>query len=446
MNGPERPYPKPAYAWYVLALLTLVYVFSFIDRQILNLLVGPVRRDLHLTDTEMSLLMGFSFALFYTGFGIPLGRLADSTSRRNLIAAGFAAWSLFSSACGLSRTFVQMLLMRMGVGVGEATLSPAAYSLLTDYFPPQRRALALSIYGMGIYIGSGLAFVLGGYITGWTSGQATWTLPLIGDIRPWQAVFLAVGLPGIPLALLMYTVVEPFRRGAPAAATTIPILEVIRYVRENWTTYVCHNVGIALISFSSYGSTAWIPTFFVRAHGWSAAETGKIYGALVAIFGALGVAWGGWLADRWLAKGHRDAAMRVAFLAAVAWIPTGVAFLLVPDPKIAMALLVPTIFLASAPFGIGPAAVMQVTPPLMRGQTSSIYLFVVNLIGLGIGPTAVAMTTDFIFHDDNKVGWSILSVSLAAHCIAGCLLWVGRKPFIRSQDCLKAWLAARAAV
>lgn len=440
----EPPYPRPAYAWYVLALLTVVYIFSFIDRQILNLLVAPVRRDLGLSDTQMSLLMGFSFALFYTGFGIPLGRIADSASRRTLIAVGFVSWSLFSAGCGLARNFAQMLLMRMGVGVGEAALSPAAYSLLVDYFPPGRRATALSIYGMGIYIGSGLAFLLGGVVAGWSASRENWLLPVVGEVRSWQVVFLAVGLPGVLLAALMYTVVEPVRRGAGAArATSIPMAEVLRYVRANWTTYFCHNVGIALLSFSSYGSTAWIPTFFVRTHGWSAADTGKIYGLLVAVFGALGITWGGWLADRWSARGVKDAAMRVALLVALAWIPPGVAYLLVPDARLAMAILAPAVFLAAAPFGIAPAAIMQVTPSRMRGQVSSLYLFVINLIGLGIGPTAVALFTDYVFGDDQRVGSSILIVSLTAHLVSALLLWFGLKPYIRSQERLQEWLAAQ---
>src|SRR5262245_9002593 len=180
----EAPYPPPGYAWYVVGVLTLVYVFSFIDRQILNLLVRPIRRDLDISDTQMSLLMGFSFALFYTLFGIPLGRLADAHSRRGLIALGFVFWSVMTAGCGLARNFVQMLLLRVGVGVGEAALSPAAYSLISDYFPPQRRATAISVYSMGIYIGSGLAFVLGGVVVGFVSTHGAWQLPLIGATRP----------------------------------------------------------------------------------------------------------------------------------------------------------------------------------------------------------------------------------------------------------------------
>jgi MFS family permease len=203
----------------VVGVLTFVYIFSFIDRQILNLLVRPIRRDLGISDFQMSLLMGFSFALFYTLFGIPLGRLADSRSRRTIIAVGFTVWSLMTAGCGLARNFVQMLLLRVGVGVGEAALSPAAYSIITDYFPPKRRATAISVYSMGIYIGSGIAFIVGGLVAGLAAAQETWNVPLVGATRPWQVVFFIVGIPGVFLALLMYTVREPARRGIKTVKT-----------------------------------------------------------------------------------------------------------------------------------------------------------------------------------------------------------------------------------
>src|SRR6266851_1403670 len=255
----EDPYPSAGYAWYVVGVLTLVYIFSFIDRQILNLLVRPIRRDLGITDFQMSLLMGFSFALFYTFFGIPLGRLADSRSRRTIIAAGVAVWSIMTAACGLARNFAQMLLLRVGVGVGEAALSPAAYSIITDYFPSKRRSTAISVYSMGIYIGSGVAFIVGGLVAGLASAQETWNVPIVGATRPWQVVFFIVGLPGVLLSLLVYTVREPVRRGVrmmkAADGTTrvaqVPMIEVIAYLKQNWRTFFCHNVGFALLSFSS---------------------------------------------------------------------------------------------------------------------------------------------------------------------------------------------------
>ncbi len=220
------------YAWYVVGVLTLLYAFSFIDRQIFSLLVGPLRRDLHIGDAKMSLLIGFRFALFYTFFGIPLGRLADIYSRRLIIATGLVLWSGFTASCGLAQTFETMLLLRMGVGVGEAALSPAAYSLITDYFPRERLATALSVYSMGIYVGSGMAYLLGGLVVAYASTQAMWTIPLLGAVHPWQIIFLMVGLPGIAVAPLLFTVNEPAVHRGAGRRSTVPMRQVFSYILE----------------------------------------------------------------------------------------------------------------------------------------------------------------------------------------------------------------------
>ena len=437
--------PQPGYRWYVLGVLTFVYVFSYIDRQVLNMLVGPVRRDLHISDTQMSLLIGIAFALFYVGFGIPLGRIADSRSRRGLIAAGFALWSLFSAGCGLARTFPQLALMRMGVGVGEASLGPAAWSLLTDYFPPRLRGVAQGIYGSGLYIGSGIALVLGGLVTQWSSRHPKWVLPLVGTVHSWQVVFLIIGPAGLFFVPLMFSVKEPIRKGMEAGRQSIPLAEVFRYFKENWITYCCHNFGLGLLAFSAYALLSWVPTFFIRRHHWTIAQTGLIHGILFAVFGALGIGWAGWFADRIAARGHRDAFLRVAFLVAVIWFPTGIGFLLVPNATLAVLLLVPTIFIGVGGISVGPAALMQITPQRMRGQAGAIYLFVVTLIGLGLGPTAVALCTDYLFHDDNMVGYSLLVVTTLAHILAGLLLWHGRRHFIRTHEAVISSLAAETA-
>jgi MFS family permease len=423
-------------------LLTLVYVFSFLDRTILSLLVGPIRRDLSITDTQVSLLMGFSFAVFYTFFGLPIARMADAHSRRQLIAGGIATWSLFSAGCGLARNFGQMLLLRMGVGVGEAALSPAAYSLLTDYFPPTRRAMAMSIYSMGIYLGSGVASVLGGFVIGWTKGRAGWTIPLLGDVRSWQIVFFAVGLPGLLLALLMYTFAEPVRRGGRTQAKSVPLREVFAYVKDNRKMYLCHHLGIAFLTLGGYGDIAWIPTFFVRHYHWTAAEAGKGFGIVMAIAGSLGIVSGGWFADRLAARGHADAYLRVAMMAAAAAVPCSIAYLVVPNSHLAIVLLAPLLYLHAIPFGVAPAALMQVTPSQMRGQVSAVYLFTINLIGLGAGPTAVALVTDHVFHNDNLVGQSLLVVGTTATILSTLILWSGLKSYVRGQDRLDKWVAA----
>ncbi len=448
VNAVEESYPSAGYAWYVVIVLTLVYVFSFIDRQILNLLVKPIRRDLGISDTQMSLLMGFSFAVFYTFFGIFLGRMADRRSRRSMISIGFIFWSLMTAGCGLARNFAQMLLFRIGVGVGEAALSPAAYSLISDYFPKERRATAISVYSMGIYIGSGLAFLLGGLVVGFAESKANWILPVVGETRPWQVIFFIVGLPGILLSLLMYTVREPMRRGLKMVrrqdgmpqAAQVPLREVMQYIGGNRKTFLCHSLGFALLSFSSYGTSAWVPTYFVRTHGWTSAKAGVVYGLIVGIFATAGVALGGWVADRMAARGYRDATMRVGLIVSALWFPFGMLYPLMSDAGLSVAFMIPSIFLASAPFGVAPAAIQQIMPNEMRGQASAIYLFVINLIGLGLGPTAIAVMTDFVFRNDNAINYSILIVNTAAHIASTLLLWMGLKPFIESLDRLKVWM------
>jgi MFS family permease len=440
-------YPPRAYAWYAVGVLTLAYMFSFVDRQILNLLVGPIRRDLGISDTKMSLLMGFSFAVFYSFFGIPLGRLSDSKSRRTIIAAGMVLWSLLTAGCGLAKNYWHFLLLRMGVGIGEAALSPSAYSLISDYFPAENRATAISVYSMAFYIGSGIAFLLGGLVIRFASAKSGWSVPIIGAVRPWQLIFFIVGLPGVLLALLLYTVREPTRKGARvmkaadgrAVVAQVPLRDVIAYMRENGKTFFCHHVGFALLAFSSFGSSAWIPTFFIRRYGWTSSQTGVIYGAILCIFGTLGIVAGGRVAD-WLAqRGFRDANMRVGLIAALAWIPTGILFPLMPNGNLAVALLIPTVFLMGQPVGIAAAAILEIMPNVMRGQASALYLFVINLIGLGLGPTAVAMATDYIFHNDKAIHYSLVLVGILAHLGAATLLWIGLKPFLRSLDRLKDW-------
>jgi MFS family permease len=412
-------------------VLTLIYVFSFIDRQILNLLVRPIRRDLDITDTQMSLLMGFSFAVFYTFFGILMGRLADSHSRRGLIAAGCVLWSALTAGCGLARNYTQMLLLRMGVGVGEASLSPAAYSLIADTFPPARLATAISVYSMAIYLGTGLAYLLGGIVISFAGSQQTWNLPVVGATRPWQVIFFIVGLPGIAFAALIGTIPEPARALRAHAAS---VREFAAYVRLNRGTFLCHNLGFALLSFSSYGAAAWVPSYFTRHFGWTASAIGIWFGAIVMVSGTAGIVAGGWLADRMKARGQRDAAMRVGLLVSLIWLPPGIATFLAGSAGWSLAALAIAQFFASAPFGVAPAAIQQMTPPNLRGQASAIYLFVINLIGLGLGPTAVALTTDYVFGDDNAVGMSLLAVTCVAHLVSSLLLWRGLRPFNASLD------------
>lgn len=442
-------YPPAGYAWYVVGVLTLAYVFSFIDRQILSLLVGPIKQDLGIGDTQISLLMGATFAVFYTLFGIPLGRLADTRSRRMLIGLGVAFWSLMTAGCGMTRKFWQLALMRIGVGVGEATLSPSAYSMIADYFRPELRSTAMSVYSMGIYVGSGLAFILGGMVAQFAANQDGVVLPLLGTVRAWQLVFFVVGLPGLLVALLMLTVREPARHGprgvqvdgaAPPAAA---LAEVWEYVRANRATFICLNLGVALVTLNAYGSTSWIPEMLIRRFDLSRKDAGLLLGTLVGTAGGLGIVVGGRVADYWSRHGRPDAPVRVAWFSVGAWLPFGILFPLMPTVSSAAIVLLPALFLGSIPFGVIPAAIQQMMPNPMRAQATAIYLFVINLIGMGLGPTAVAMLTEHVFRDPKAVHLSLLGVGAVAHSAATVLLWLALRHYRGSLEYLKGWSAAR---
>ncbi len=413
-----------------------------LEGQSYQALKDQVRRDLAISDTEMSLLMGLSFALFYTLCGIPLGRMADNRSRRGLILFGVLVWSAMTAACGLARSYWQFLTFRVGVGVGEAALSPAAYSLIADSFPRERRATAISVYSMGIYLGSGLAFLLGGLVIKFASAQGDVHLPLFGEVRPWQLIFLILGAAGVLFCLLLLAIREPARRGV-GAGVAVPLGEVGAYLRANRKTVLCHNFGFACLSFAGYGSGAWVPTFFVRTHGWDAGHVGVVYGSIVAVFGCLGIVFGGRLADYWAKRGRSDANMRVGLLAAWAVIPFTLVYPLLDNANWAAALMAPTVFFLSMPFGVAPAAIQEIMPNSMRGQASAIYLFVVTLFGLGVGPTAVALVTDFVFADDMALRYSLLLVTLAAVLGAVVLLGIGLKPYRASLEHLKDWSLRR---
>lgn len=410
------------YAWYLIFVLLLAYTFSFIDRQILSLLVEPMKRDLAITDTEMSLLQGLSFAIFYTLMGLPLGRLADRKSRRGIIAASIFFWSIMTGACGLAKNYWHLFITRMGVGIGEAGLSPAAYSLIADSVEKKHLSKAISVYTMGIYIGGGLALIVGGLVIQWANSFTTVSLPIIGEIYTWQAVFLAVGLPGILLVPLMFTLREP--QTYTQKKSTSSIADVFSFFKENRKTILLHNFGAALASVAGYGALAWVPSYLIRVHGLSSSEVGFTFGLIVLFAGAGGVLTGGTIADRLYRKGRVDAKMRVAMWAMLLGIIPTLFYPLLSSLIPVLGLLTLSTFFANFMMGLGPAAIQEAVPHTMRGQFSALYLFIVNLIGLGLGPTLVALCTDYLFGAPALVGYSLLVVTSLAMGSSAFLLWL----------------------
>jgi MFS family permease len=441
-------YPSTRWAWYTVAVLLCAYIFSFIDRQILNLLVAPVRRDLGITDTQMSLLIGFSFALFYSVLGLPFGRLADSISRPKLIIAGMFTWSLMTGGCGLVSSYWQLFLLRMGVGIGEATLSPAAYSMISDSFPPAKRSVPFGVYTMATYVGGGFAFLFGGLLLRSFGSREMFRLPFLGAVRPWQTLFLLLGVSGILFVLVLLTLRDPSRKGARVLATVagkakverLPLGAVWNYFAENRTTLLSLIVGMALVALAAYGTSAWGITFLIRNHRMTAAQAGIHFGGAQIVSGSLGMLTAGKLAAWVMNRGHRDAYMRVAALACAGWLVPGILYPLLSHTVAVVALIYIATFFLCMPTCLIPAAIVEVVPNAMRGQATAVYLLIVNLIGLGIGPTAIALVTDHVFGFDAAVRYSLLIVPLAACLLAEVLFLVGLRSYNLSLDRLEIWL------
>ena len=419
----------------MVVVLTLAYTCSFIDRQILTLLIEPIRRDLQVTDTQVSMLGGLAFSILYTTLGMPLARLADQAHRRNLMTIGVAVWSLMTAVCGVARGFWGLFAARVGVGVGEAALSPAAFSLLADYFPPQRLARAASVYSTGVYFGAGLALMIGGAIIQMVSNAPTREVPLLGPVFPWQFTFLVVGLLGLPIALLMLTIREPRRRGAAARAdgtadsAASSWLALRSFMRQNTRTIVCHIGAFTLFGTAIGCYLFWSPTLMMRNHGWSASRAGFTVGAMMFVLGTAGVYCGGWLADRLTAAGRQDAILRAAFVGMACGLPFLIATPLIDDPRLATLSLGGAIFFMAFPQGLPSSALQIVTPNPLRAQMTAIYFFIGNLIANGLGPIIPALLTDYLFRDPGMLRYALAMVAAVVLPLSLIVLYLGLRPY-----------------
>jgi MFS family permease len=399
------------YAWYVVIVLTALYMLSFVDRTILSLLVGSIKRDLGISDTRIGLLQGLSFALFYTIMGLPLGRLADTRCRRNLIAACVVVWSFFTGLCSFAKSFWSLFFTRIGVGVGEAGLSPAAYSLISDYFPPERLGVPISVYYMGVFLGSSLALLVGGIVVDTMARIPTVTLPLLGTIASWRVTFLIVGAPGLLGALLVYTIKEPVRknllRSAQGGVAHLSFPQALGQLRLRWQSLGGISLGMVFQSMANYALISWGPTYFLRVHGWTAGQSGRALAAILLTAGCGGMYAGGRWSDRWQRRGLDEAPMRVMMVGAVGtlvFLPVGT---MLADVRWTLAFLFAGVFFLALPMGISAAALQRIFPNQVRGIVSALYLFVLNIGGLSLGPLLPGVFDDYLFHNGRMIGYSL---------------------------------------
>ena len=426
-------YPPASLAWYATFLLTVAYTFSFIDRQIVNLLVQPIQRDLNLSDSSISLLQGFAFVLPYILLSVPLGRWVDRSGRIRILTLGVIFWSLACVACGLSRNYGQLLLARMGVGAGEAALTPASWSLLADYFPEDRRSFPISCFLMGPYIGAGLAMILGGEVIQWAESVGPVTLPLIGNLAPWQLTFILVGLPGALVATAIMSLREPDRseRLSENREGSVPWREVWQYLGRHWRMYCGLLLGPAFMVVVLYALQSWVPTLMVRVHGLGIAEVGRSYGIIALLAGSLGVLCGPVLGRKLAAMGYRDYPLRIGLIAAVALLPATVVAGTVQSTFLTWVFVALSSFLVTLPLALFAAGLQSATPNEMRGIVAGLYVLSVNLIGMGLAPMAVALITDFVFADPQAVGKSIAMVAVLATPLSVVFFVLGMNDYRR---------------
>lgn len=438
-------WPSTRYAWYVVAVLSFANVVSFVDRFVISLMVDPIKADLGVSDTQMGLLMGMAFAVFYAFMALPLGVLADRSNRKRIILVGAALWTVATAACGLTKTYGQLFLARISVGVGEATLGPAGLSVISDSFPRERVAKPISVFAAAGYAGFGIALLIGGYVVQIIQDAGAVVLPLVGVLKPWQLTYLFVAAPGVLVVLLMLTIREPVRRGVVAAhePTLSEAAGAITDDRgQRMKAYGAILLGFPILAILGYGTATWVPTFLYRLHGLQPADVALYYGLIFLIFGTAGPYAGGWFTD-WLAqRGYKDANLRAAIFASIALLPFTVAFPLVENTTAVLLLLIPVTFLGSVPFGVSVSAITVITPNQQRAVMTAVYLFLGNFVGLGFGPAVVPILTDYVFGDEMALNYSLSLLGAVILPIGVGLLWLGMRPFRASVEAADAREAA----
>ena len=408
-----------AYAWFVVALLALSFALAMLDRMLLVLMVEPIKADLGLTDTQVSLLHGLAFTLFYVVFSLPLGRMADRLNRRTLVVGSVVGWSLATAAGAGAGSFVQLFAARLAVGVGEAGLSPAANSIIADYFPRSRVARPIAYYSLGGTGGAGLSLLLGGVLI---QGLQDNPPPFLGGLAAWKAAFLVAGALGLVFALALLVVREPPRLETGRAAAIQGRPSLLPFLKSRAGFLAAHMVGCALVGAVVLAMHAWLPTVLVRRFSLSAGEVGRTYGLVVTLASVAGVLLAGQLVQILKGRGVRGAAQLVALVAAALAAPAAMVAALAPSPMICVALAGCALFLMSMPLALAPVALQLVAPNALRGQVYAIYVLVLSALGYVAAPTAVALLTDHVF-GVSQVGCSIAAFASACTPVAGLLLW-----------------------
>lgn len=442
-GGPPAPPPLPSspiargflQGWPMVALFLLFYTVAFIDRQVITMMVKPLQEQLGLSEFQISLLMGPSFGLFFAVCGLAVGGLVDRFSRRWLVVLATVLWGLATCMCGLAGNYAVMLLGRMGVGIGESALTPAAHSLIIEQFPRERLSTALAGYSLGAVIGGGLATVIGGAIVHLVEDADPVILGPLGALQPWQLVFLAVGLPTIAMAALALLVREeprPAAQGAAARQAT-SARAFMAFCLQRPALFIGLPVSFGLLNIITNAYAAWTPTFMVRTYGWNIAEVGLAWGVQHIAAAALGQIGGAMLVDRLYARGMKDAHVRYQWWGVLVAVPINIVALLSGNPWVFLVLNAVYYVLCYPFLGYAIAALQLHTPAPLRGRMSAWFIAVITMMGTFIGAPVTAWLTQSVFVDKAMIGWSLVTVSaVLAPLVVLAMIGVGRS--IRTLD------------
>ena len=429
MTKEASPFPPASRAWAMVALLTLAYVVSFVDRYILSLLIDPIKADLGLSDLQMGLLLGPAFGIFYATMGLPLGLLADRSRRTWIVAAGVAIWSAATALSGLAKNFTQMFLARLSVGVGEATLSPCAMSLISDSFPEDRRGKPIAMYSSAISVGSALAALLGAGVLTWAKASGSLDFPLVGTIAPWQVAFLTVGIPGLLLAIPFALLPEPPRVSSDDRARSSHLGHMLMHVGKHGATYGCFVSIFCFMTIVAY-SHGWLAVTFERTYGWPVEKYALYNGLTLLVMGPLSVMFAGWLSDRYTQRGVKDAPMRIAILGLFLSMPLAVIAPLLDNGMHAFVVMALSNIGLAFISSVGVTALLQIVPSRIRAQTVALYYMAISLSGLFLGPSLVGFLNDAVFGTDGvRYSVAIIPVifGLPVMCLAPLTLKLYRK-------------------
>ena len=399
---PASTYPAARTGWTLVILLTIAYMFSFIDRYILGLLIEPIKADLGLTDEQIGWVIGPAFAIFYATMGLPLGWLADRAKRTWIVAAGIAVWSLATAASGLARSFWQLFLARMTVGVGEATLGPSAMSMIADNFPPEKRGKPIGVYVAATSLGAGLASLLGGAVLIWAKTIDFVNVPVFGNMAPWQITFFIVGLPGLLLALVFLFIKEPTRQlvALDSDLEGNSLKDALTYVGRRAGTYITFLLLVCVMAIIAY-SQGFLPATFERTWGWPAEKYALINGIILLVIGPATVFGSGYLSDRWSQAGKADASLKLLVIGYFIMLPTAILPMFMPTPEIAMAILAINTIGIGMISAMGITALLAITPGQIRGQVVALYYMVISMTGLLLGPSTVGILSTRFFGEEN---------------------------------------------